>query len=276
MAYECVRYSVDDGVAMIALNRPEKRNALSQQLLREFDSALEEAERDKSVFAIVVRGEGPSFCAGYDLTPNPEGYESSATPDILPGRTAELPNLRRWLRMQDLPKPVIARVHGYAVAGGCELAMMCDLVVVAEDAKIGYPIMRGTGTPPTLIFPWLAGMRKSKELLFTGAVVSGTEAVELGLANHAVPADELDAAILELTDKMRAVPSDLMTLTKAAINRQYDAMGLRNGLQTGFEMHIIGHHVASVQRFLAIRDTEGLKAALDWRDGRAVQRGTAS
>lgn len=268
MAYTCIKYEVDNGVATVALNRPEKRNALSQTLLKEFDRALDEAEHNKEVFAIVIRGEGPSFCAGYDLTPQPGGYEAQGTQDILPGRTAELPNLKRWLRMQDLPKPIIARVHGYAVAGGCELAMMCDLVVAAEDCKIGYPIMRGTGTPPTMIFPWLAGMRKSKELIFTGSVVDGPQAVEFGLANSSVPAAKLDAEIQRLTDKMRSVPPDLMTLSKAAINRQFDAMGLRSGLQTGFEMHIIGHHVASVQEFLKLRDTQGLKAALSWRDSK--------
>jgi enoyl-CoA hydratase len=275
LSFVNLKYVVHEGVARITLNRPEKRNALSQDLLTEFDSALDLVEADQAVRAVVIQGEGPSFCSGYDLTPR-AGYESAQqdsqpgrAPDILPGRTAELPNIRRWFRMQDIPKPIIAKVHGYAVAGGCELAMMCDLVVAADDCQIGYPIMRGTGTPPTLIFAWLAGIRKSKELLFTGQLVDGPTAVRIGLANTSVPACGLDAEVKRITDAIRTVPQDLMTLTKSAINQQFDIMGLRSGLQSGFEMHIIGHHVASVQEFLHIRDTKGLRAALEWRDGNA-------
>jgi enoyl-CoA hydratase len=262
-----VKCEISEQVATITLNRPEKRNALSAGLLKEFDAALDIAEHDKHVRAIVIQGAGPSFCAGYDLTPT-AGYEGSGTSDIMPGRTAEIPNLRRWFRLLDIPKPVIAKVHGYAVAGGCELAMMCDLVVGTEDCKIGYPIVRGTGTPPTLIWPWIIGMRKTKELLFTGNLVDGRRAVEMGMINSAVPADQLDAEVRRLTDSIRKVPPDLMDLIKGAITRQFDVMGLRSGLQAGFEMHILGHHSASVLEFMRIRQTEGLRNALDWRDQR--------
>jgi enoyl-CoA hydratase len=263
--YSAIIYQIKDRVAFITLNRPEKRNAMNGQLLGELDAALADAETDRNVRIIVIQGAGPSFCAGYDLTPT---STANGAPSLMADRAAELRNIRRWLRMLDIGKPIIAKVHGYAVAGGIELAMMCDLVVATEDSKFGYPIVRGTGTPPTLIFPWLIGLRLTNELLFTGRLVSGREAVEMRMINRAVPADKLEAELQTLLDSMLAAPADLTELIKFGIQQQYEIMGIRAGIRASFEVHIVGHHAESVQEFHQIRQEQGLKAALSWRDDR--------
>jgi enoyl-CoA hydratase len=263
--YGAIIYELKDRVAFITLNRPEKRNALNSQLLTELDAALAEAEADRGVRVIVIQGAGPSFCAGYDLTPSPSANGAGS---LMADRTAELRNVRRWLRMLDIGKPIIAKVHGYAVAGGIELAMMCDLVVATDDSKFGYPIVRGTGTPPTLMFPWLIGLRLSNELLFTGRLVSGKEAVEMRMINRAVPAEKLEAELQSLLDSILATPADLTELVKFGIQQQYEIMGIRAGLRASFEVHIVGHHSDSVLEFHKIRQEKGLKAALSWRDDR--------
>ncbi|MGA3036022.1 MAG: enoyl-CoA hydratase-related protein [Vulcanimicrobiaceae bacterium] len=259
-----ILYDVRDRIAYITLNRPEKRNAMSAQLLQELDEALAKAESDTGVRVIVIQGAGPSFCAGYDLTPT----QSNGASNLMNERNGELRNVRRWLRMLDMAKPTIAKVHGYAVAGGVELAMMCDLVVATDDSKFGYPIVRGTGTPPMFVFPWLVGLRMTNELLFTGRLVSGPEAVEMRLINRAVPADKLDEELKSITDAILAAPADLIELIKFGIQQQYEVQGMRAGLRAGFEVHMVGHRTQSVLDFHKIRQEEGLRAALSWRDDR--------
>lgn len=266
--YSAIIYEIRSKVAYITLNRPEKRNALNGQLLTDLENALAEAEADRDVRIIVIQGAGPSFCAGYDLTPT--GKTNGAS-NLMADRTAELRNVRRCLKMMDIGKPIIAKVHGYAVAGGVELAMLCDLVVATEDSKFGYPIVRGTGTPPMMIFPWLIGMRLASELLFTGRLVSGREAQEMRLINRAVPAEKLDAELQSLLDAILATPADLTELIKFGIQQQYEIMGLRAGLRAAFEVHIVGHHAQSVLEFHRIRQEQGLRSALNWRDERATQ-----
>ena len=184
------------GIRRIALNRPDKRNALSNALRAELFDALRKADVDTSIGAIIIRGNGKCFSAGYDLAQAPgEPLPRHISPGegIWPRHLVD-----GWFEMWDMATPVIAQVHGYCLAGGTELATACDLVYVAEDAQIGYPPVRSMSTPDTAYHPWLMGMRRAMELMLTGDSISGIEAVQYGFANRAFPADKLEEEVAEL------------------------------------------------------------------------------
>ena len=199
--YEDILYETKGRLGIVTLNRPEKMNALSHRLRAELFDALKVAEADDGVHVVIIRGAGRTFSAGYDITPVPNLSESdyldyrSGLPSvgpIHPGQ-GQWPQhlLSGYWQIWELAKPVIAQVHGYALAGGSELASMCDLMYVAEDAIIGYPPVRAMTTVDILYHPWHMGMRKARELCYTGDSVTGLEAVELGWANRAFPVDQL-------------------------------------------------------------------------------------
>jgi len=237
------------GVRRFTLNRPEKRNALSNALRGELFRALEEADRDPAVRVSIVRGAGPCFSSGYDLAsdlaadqPYPTaGGDGSWSRHVSEG----------WFKLWDLAKPVIAQVHGYAMAGGSELAAACDLVYVAEDAKIGYPVVRMVSPPDMQFHPWLVGMRRAMELMLTGDSVSGSEAAAIGLANRAFPAAELELRVLELAERIAKVPPDLQQLNKRSVHRAMDVMGIRAAIRAGSELQALATHQPSVKKLLA-------------------------
>jgi enoyl-CoA hydratase len=219
LAYEFVL--VDQpapAVRRVTLNRPDKRNALCHPLRGEILAALREADGDDSVRVSIVRGAGQSFSAGYELGPGNEGYE---LPFFTPAGDGQWPRhvTEGWMSIWDLAKPVIAQVHGYCLAGGSELASGCDLIYVAEDAQIGYPAVR-FGVPDMHFHPWTIGMRKAMEQMLTGESMSGTQAVELGWANAAFPASQLDEATVGLATRIARIPSDIVQINKRLVHRQ--------------------------------------------------------
>ena len=167
-----------------------------------------------------------------------------------------------WFGMWDLAKPVIAQVHGYAMAGGTELATACDLVYVAEDAKIGYPVVRLVSPPDMQYFPFVVGMRQAMEMMLTGDSISGRRAVEVGFANRAFPADELDERVLEIAGRVAKVPSDLQQLNKRSVHRAMEIMGARTAMRAGSELQALATHQASVKAFLE-NIAESMKQAFD-------------
>src|SRR5580698_9487123 len=223
-------------VRRLTLNRPNKRNALSNQLRGELFAKLEAADRDKEVRVIVIRGAGVCFSSGYDL----------AGVGGLPFHTAG--NQGQWarhvvegcFRMWDMAKPIIAQVHGWCLAGGSELAFACDLVYVAEDAQIGYPPVRSMSPPDNQYHAWLMGMRAAMELMLTGDSISGLEAVRLGFANRAFPVEALEEAVLAMASRVAQVDPELAQLNKRLVHRQMEAMGMRAGLRTGTDLHSQG------------------------------------
>ncbi|RMH86186.1 MAG: enoyl-CoA hydratase [Actinomyces sp.] len=260
---------VDDprpGVRRLTMNRPEKRNSLIHPLRGALLDALRAADRDPEVRVTVIRGAGPSFSAGYDLAGGNEGYE-------LPFFTAEGEGqwprhvTEGWMSIWDLAKPVIAQVHGYCLAGGSELATCCDLVYVAEDARMGYPAVR-FGVPDMHFHPWFVGMRKAMEMFLTGDALTGVEAVEYGWANAAWPAEELEDRVLEVAERIAALPGDVVALNKRAIHRQMEIMGLRTGIRAGTELCALGTHTETMARFIGRVREAGLTTALTERDGR--------
>jgi enoyl-CoA hydratase/carnithine racemase len=261
---EIILYEVDERVATITLNRPEKLNAITPALQRELLAALERAADDANVHVAIVRGAGRAFCAGYDVTTG--GTSGGGVP-------ADRANLERivrgWLQIWDLHLPVIAQVHGMCLAGGTQLAAICDVTFVADDAGIGTPqLPLGAGYVASF-WAWFVGPKKAKEVFFpTGAVLSAADAVAMGLFNRVVPAADLDAEVRAYARAVAKTPKDLLALQKLAINRTQEAQGFRQALLQGAEIDAIAHvspAVRSVNRYIG---EHGLREALA-----AFQRG---
>ena len=272
MTYENLLYGIEERVCTITLNRPEKMNALSWALRQEFMVALKTAERDSEVGCIVVKGAGRAFSAGYDMTPsNPplnipvDGYVSDDV-DKLTGQYArDLVNT--WWSIWELTKPVIAQVHGWCLAGASELASMCDLMFVAEDAQLGYPPVRAMAGPDLIYFPWKMPMSQAKYLMLTGKSVSGKEAVDMGWATKVFPSDQLGAETAREARAIATISPDRLAASKKMANRAYEIMGFRTALEVGVDWQALSSYGNSTGRFREKVRAEGLRAALQWRDG---------
>lgn len=250
-------------VRRITLNRPDKRNPLSNELRGEMFDALEKADQDPDIRVMILRGAGECFSAGYDLKSN----VAADQPFYSAGGLGNWPRhvVDGFFKIWDLAKPVIAQVHGYCLAGGTELATACDLVYVAEDAKIGYPVVRSISPPDNQFYPWIVGLRRSMELMLTGDHMSGLEAVECGFANRAFPLASLEENVLAVAERVAKVPTDIQQINKRAVHRQMDAMGIRAGIRAGTEMQTLATFTASTQAHLQ-ELRKGLTAALSKRD----------
>src|SRR6202140_3494669 len=214
-------------VRRLTLNRPAKRNAMSNSVRRVLFDELRRADQDNAVHVIVILGAGPSFCAGYGLAPE----QNAPLPRPIAARDGFWSRhlVEGWFEMMDMATPIIGQVHGYCLAGGSELAAACDLLYVADDATIGYPPVRTMSSPDLLWQPWFMGMRRAMEALLTGDSMTGTEAVEAGYANRAFPADRLEAEVLAIAERVAQIPGDLLTLNKRTVHRAMEAMGMRAG-----------------------------------------------
>jgi enoyl-CoA hydratase len=259
-----LRDDPSERVRRLTLNRPKKRNALSNELRGQLYGALEEADRDDSVSVTIIRGAGSCFSSGYDLGANlaKEQPWHTAGGDGNWSRHVVEGHFRVW----DLRKPVIAQVHGYCLAGGSELATSCDLVYVAEDAQVGYPPVRLMSPPDMQFHPWLVGMRNAMELMLTGDAISGSEAARIGFANRAFPAEELEERVLEIADRVARIPSDLQQLNKRSVHRAMEIMGMRSALRAGTEIQALGFHQKASRDYLKSL-MKGVTQALDQRDG---------
>ena len=214
-----VLYEKREGYAVITLNRPVVLNAINWSINRRLMAAVEQAEADDSVRAVILTGAGRAFCAGGDIQSTPPG-------DDLPTPSTMHILMKIW----QMPKPVIAAVRGYAVGQGCEIAGMCDLTIAADDAVFGEIQIRHGFGPPILITPYLVGMKQAKEILMMGERYSAQEAMRLGLVNKVVPADELMQAAEEMAKKLAALPAKAVKLNKLLVNRAYELQGFRDGL----------------------------------------------
>jgi enoyl-CoA hydratase len=251
-------------VRRLTLNRPKKRNALSNELRAEIFAALEEADRDSEVRVTIIRGAGACFSAGYDLS-----AEGARQP--LPFHTAA--GAGQWarhvvdgcFRIWDLAKPVIAQVHGWCLAGGSELATACDLVYVAEDAQIGYPPVRMMSPPDNQFHAWLCGLRPAMEMMLTGDAISGTEAVRVGFANRAFPGERLEQEVLAIAERVAKIPTDVQQMNKRSVHRAMEIMGLRGAIRTGTEIQALALTTMSSRETFA-KFRQSVTEALDARD----------
>ena len=254
-----------EGVSRITLNRPDSRNALNNQLRSEIFSQLEANDLDESVRVTIIRGAGKAFCAGYDL----KGNNNEQRPFHTAGGDGSWARhvVEGAFRMWDLAKPIIAQVHGYCLAGGTELATACDLVYVAEDAKIGYPVVRSMSPPDNQFFPWIVGMRQAMEMMLTGDAISGIRAAEYGFANRAYPEASLEAEVLKIAEKIAKVPPDIEQMNKRAVHRQMELMGMRSAIRQGTEIQALAFHTKSTRAHFK-ELAAGLTDALSKRDGK--------
>ena len=264
MTFENLLYEVEEPIATITLNRPKALNALTQPMWREIEVALRKAEADDSVRVIILKGAGRSFCAGYDLT------EDSGIHTMAGWSRFLAKDVNTTMTIWNLEKPVIASVQGHCLAAGFEVALACDLTIAAEGSSFGEPEVRFGDGPVTLLMPWVIGMKKTKELLYTGDSVSAEEAKDLGIVNRVVPADELEEATKALALQIALVPLEVMRLTKISINRTYEIMGLNEALNTNIELRAAQYvaDIPELAEFSRITKEEGLKAALKWRENR--------
>ncbi|HEY8699255.1 MAG TPA: enoyl-CoA hydratase-related protein [Rhizomicrobium sp.] len=251
-------------VRRLTLNRPEKRNALSNELRGAIFAALEAADRDPNIRVTIIRGAGSCFSAGYDLS-----AEGARQP--LPFATAA--GAGQWarhvvegcFRIWDLAKPVIAQVHGWCLAGGSELATACDLVYVAEDAMIGYPPVRMMSPPDNQFHAWLCGLRPAMEMMLTGDAVSGVEAVRAGFANRAFALADLDGEVLAIAERVAKIPTDVQQMNKRSVHRAMEIMGLRAAIRAGTEIQALALTTESSRATFA-KFRESVTEALDARD----------
>jgi enoyl-CoA hydratase len=258
---------VDDpvpAVRRLTLNRPEKRNALNHALRGRLIEELHRADGDDAVRVTIIRGAGSCFSAGYELGGGNEGLDP---PWFTAGGEGWWPRhvTESWMGIWDLAKPVIAQVHSYCLAGGSELATGCDLVYVAEDAKIGYPAVR-FGVPDMQFHAWFMGMRTAMEMMITGDSISGVEAARLGWANRAFPAADLDSEVVAIAERIALLPPDIVQLNKRTVHRAMEVMGLRTAIRSGTELCSLGIHQASMRKFINASAEKGLTAALQERD----------
>ena len=276
----------DGRVGRITLNRPEKLNALSGDLLFELNEALHDLEADHETRVIILRGAGRAFCAGYDLTPNPPseaGKKRRTYKSVDDKKRTLLMGIRTSMQQitdiqmyfWNMAKVTIAQIHGYAVAGGCELSMMADLVVAAEDAQLGHPGHRGLGVARNgVIWPLVIGMRKAKELSYTGENITAVEAQEMGMINYAWPKKELEDRTIAFADRIAVMSSDHLAALKVNMNRFYENMGIYSSVRSSTDHDAMGQFTDFAYQWRDQMQENGFKAALDWRDG--PYRGTDS
>jgi enoyl-CoA hydratase len=251
-------------VRRLTMNRPKTLNALNGALVEAVSGAFAEAAVAESVHVVILRGSGRAFCAGYDLTED-DVLDSAGWHEELAGST------ERMLELFDHPKPVIAQVHSYCLAGGTDLMLAADLCVCSDDAWFGYVDIRFGSGVVSMFLPWVIGVRRAKELLFTGDDrIPADEALRLGLVNRVVPRDELDDATLALANEIAKNEPLVVSLTKRAVNRAWEVAGFRSALRANTELDTIIETANLPQRdeFRRITQEQGLKAAIAWRDAR--------
>jgi enoyl-CoA hydratase len=271
MAYETLLAETRGAVALITLNRPQRLNAMNAVMLRELHLAMDAAEAEAGVRAIVLTGAGSGFCSGFDLKEQAETRPG--------GVAAWRPLLRRdfdaIMRFWHSPKPTIAAVRGPCLAGGCELALACDITIAAENAVFGEPELRFGAGIVVLLLPWLVGPKRAKQLLLTGDDKLGARRAEaIGLVNEVVPTGEELARALALAGDLSAIDAMALRQTKRAINRTYEIMGMGEALEAALDidLQIEGEGTADKREFLEIARRDGLRAAIAWRDARFAGR----
>ncbi|MGM9426433.1 crotonase/enoyl-CoA hydratase family protein [Hydrogenophaga sp. MI9] len=262
-------------IARLLLNRPERYNAINDATPREIRAAVEWANAQPEIHVIVVEGAGKGFCGGYDLVSYAEQQiehpcqQESYPWDPLEDYAVMKRNTEDFMSLWRSAKPTIAKVHGAAVAGGSDIALCCDLLVMAEDARIGYMPTRVWGCPTTAMWTYRLGPLRAKQMMFTGEVIDGRKAADWGLANEAVPADQLDARVMALAGRIAGVPRSHLAMHKIVVNQVMLAMGLEQSQQMATVFDGITRHNPEGLWFRRYAQEQGYKAAVQWRDGGA-------
>jgi enoyl-CoA hydratase/carnithine racemase len=260
-----VTYEADGRVGIVTLNRPDKLNAISVELKKTLVERFHEADADPTTSVVVLRAEGRSFCAGYDISPNP--VRAARKGNALAWHASLSDDTALELTPWSMNKPVIASVQGHCLGGGCELAMVCDLTIAAEDALFGEPEIRFSNVGPVMVMPWIIGLKRARELLYLGDPIDARTALAYGMVNRVVPRAELNSATLKLARRMALMAPEALAATKLAVNRGAEAAGFRNAINVGVDV-LAALYAARTEvgvKFDEIREKEGLGAALRWR-----------
>lgn len=278
-----VLYERDGRIGRITLNRPDVLNAIDDELPQQLADAVARANADEGVHVIVLSGAGRAFCAGYDLTYYAQATGTNAITQDMPWDPMKdyafmMRNTELFMSLWRSYRPVICKVHGYAVAGGSDIALCADLVVMAEDAQIGYMPTRVWGCPTTAMWVYRMGAERAKRMLFTGDKIDGREAERLGLVYKAVAPDQLDAEVEALAERMATVPVNQLMMQKLVINQAIEAMGLRNTQMLATVFDGITRHSPEGLAFKHRAEEMGWKTAVrdrdlgtyDWTENRPI------
>ena len=288
MKYDNVIYEVDDKLAKIALNRPEKRNALNWPLFADLSAALKEAERDRNVKVIIIKGAGPCFSSGHDMSGSEErggtmghaphdmdkSFGSKRPVTVWDSRAHVQDHVEYCLEIWNNWKPVIAQVHSYCLGGASGIALSCDMLIASDDARLGYPPARSMAPGDEIpIYSWHMGLKKAKELSLTGDSLTADEMLRYGVANYVVPRDKLEEVTTNIARRIANIDRGLLALSKKVVNRTFDVMGFTISMQYGGEFDSFGHWLHSAPESDSrdpegrkIREEKGMKAWRDWRD----------
>lgn len=278
-----VTFEKDDRIGRITLNRPDVLNAIDDDMPRLLEECVVRANADPDIHVIILAGAGEAFCAGYDLQYYAQAAGSNNVTQEMPwdpmkDYTFMMRNTEHFMSLWRSNKPVVCKVHGYAVAGGSDIALCSDMIVMADDARIGYMPTRVWGCPTTAMWTYRLGPEKAKRMLFTGDKVTGIEAERMGLVLKSVPASELDVAVEELAARMATVPVNQLMMQKLVVNQAIEAMGLKNTQMVATILDGITRHSPEGLNFKAKAEEAGWKEAVrlrdegtwDWTENRAI------
>lgn len=267
-------------IARLLLNRPERLNAICDETPGDIRAAVEWAEANDQVHVIVVEGAGKGFCGGYDLSAYAEQdidhpcQQESYPWDPISDYAVMKKNTEDFMTLWKCRKPTIAKVHGAAAAGGSDIALCCDMLVMADDARIGYMPTRVWGCPTTAMWTYRLGPTRAKEMMFTGNLINGKQAAEWGLANYSVPVEQLEAETMKLARRIAGVPSGHLAMHKMVVNQVMLTMGLEQSQMMATVFDGITRHNPEGLWFRRYAQAEGFKAAVEWRDsGRPIPEG---
>ncbi len=272
MELETLRYEVEDRVATVTLNRPERLNTIVPPMPEEFERCIREAAGDDAVKVVVVRGAGRSFCAGYDFADGFHHWDEAMMTDgewdpgkdfIANGSFGPTP---RFMSMWRIPKPVIAQVHGWCVGGGSDMALCADLVIASDDAQIGTPYSRMWGCYLSGMWIYRLGLAKAKEYALTGRPLSGRQAADIELINAAVPFDELEGEVARRAQELVQIPASQLAVMKTIVNQAYENLGLASTQTLGPILDGLMRNTPDARRFIDLAETEGVAAATAERD----------
>ncbi len=267
--FETIRLETQGPIAILTLNRPDRLNAINDQMKIEIADALKRVEADDQIAVLVLRGAGRAFCAGFDL------HREDGDTDVERGASFWEPVLRSGfdaiMGFWNLSKPTISAVHTYALAGGFEMALACDITIAAEGTRMGEPELKFNSGIVALLLPWLTNPKKAKQLILTGNDrLDAQDALDLGLINEVVPAGEEFEVAMEMARSIAVMDKEVVRLTKKAINRSYEIMGMGEALRMALDIDVEIESLETPDRmqFKKIMREQGLKAAVAWRDAR--------
>lgn len=271
MSFKNVLYEKKGKMAVVSLNRPDKRNALNEPLLKDFDAALKKAEEDKGVSILIIKGKGKSFCAGYDVsgdeTTDP-AYDWRKKPSMFDLYARQRRRQDRIEKLAKFSKATIAQVHGYCLEAGCSILLACDFAVATEDARFGDPSVRMGMATDIPLWYYMLGIKRAKELLLTGKTIDAKEAERIGLVTKAVPADKIDEEVEKMVQILLASPADALRNNREGFQAALDARGLAAGFRFAGDMRVFSVLQRPGSRpnefnFFEVRDQKGLKAAFE-------------